>query len=481
MGLKFKDSIYDCSFTSNNSVLSLELKNNFIQGFQEGHILDDSLMFSLHDLTSIESVPLTINFNKYKSKQAFFLPKFTKNNLELLKNRSSLILKVGENDGVFPVYVAEGYMNSSDMELEDLVFHESTRKNLAQLRVFNLYPKDMSSFFFVHNPLTGLFTCLPDLDRFTIEKTDVLDRLEATINYEQEVSNNRIDTVRLTGWNRLDTNMVMRHKYLVVESGTTIELFNNNSLVIDECEVLFEGNINDSITLIGRGNNSLLFRNSDVKMNYVRCDNLSHYSDISIRLPSAVTFYNSCSEMRNCSFDKSLSGDDFINFYNTAFIVRNCTMSNSKSDAIDSDFSHGLISETLLVNIGNDGLDFSGSEVQIASCSFDLVGDKAISAGESTELMIRDCRIDNSELGIVVKDGSDVSVEQVQFNTTKINYAVFFKKDFYEAPRLVVDALDTNGANLFQKGVSIVGNDEILFLDDVESLLYGKLFGKASK
>ena len=481
LGLKYKDSIYNCSFTSNNSVLSIGLNNNFIQGFQDGHILDDSLKFSLHDLSSIESVPLTINFNEYKTKQAFFLPKFTKNNLELLRNRSSLILKVGENDGMFAVYASEEYSNSIDMKLEDLVFHESSRENLAQLRLLNLYPRNLSAFFFVHNPLTGLYTCLPDIDRFTFEKTDVLDSLEVTIKYEKEVSNYRTDTFRLAGFNRLDTNLILRQRCLVIESGTTIELENNSSIIAHECEVLFEGNRTDSIKLIGRGNNSLLFRNSNVKMSFIKCENFSNYSDSSIRLPSAVTFYNSSAELQDCFFNKSLSGDDFINFYNTDFTVRNCTIANSKSDAIDSDFSRGLISGSLLVNIGNDGLDFSGSDVEIAACSFDLVGDKAISAGESTEVSIRDCHIENSELGIVVKDGSNVRVEGVEFSTTKINYAVFFKKNFYEAPSLVVDTLDTNGTNLFQQGVSIVGNDEVLFLDDVESLLYGKLYGKASK
>ena len=86
-------------------------------------------------------------------------------------------------------------------------------------------------------------------------------------------------------------------------------------------------------------------------------------------------------------------------------------------------------------------------------------------------------------MGIVVKDGSNVDAFDNFLENNKIDYAVFFKKDFYEPPSLKVDSLNRNSINLFQRGTNIIVKKYIKleYLKEVESLLYGKLYGKASK
>ena len=90
----------------------------------------------------------------------------------------------------------------------------------------------------------------------------------------------------------------------------------------------------------------------------------------------------------------------------------------------------------------------------------------------------------NSELAVVVKDGSRLLSSQNLLRNNKVDFSVFFKKDFYPPPILESDSINLSNVNLFQKGIILKLNSlkgEITFIDDVESLLYGKTYGKASK
>ena len=75
----------------------------------------------------------------------------------------------------------------------------------------------------------------------------------------------------------------------------------------------------------------------------------------------------------------NLKGDDYINFYNSSFSVENLLMEDVYADAIDSDFSVGTIDSLVIKRAGNDGLDFSGSDVKINNSFFYKTSDFGIS------------------------------------------------------------------------------------------------------
>tara|TARA_Y100001936_G_C15825352_1_gene533909 strand:- start:114 stop:797 length:684 start_codon:yes stop_codon:yes gene_type:complete len=227
-----------------------------------------------------------------------------------------------------------------------------------------------------------------------------------------------------------------------------------------------------------------MFKESNVDMEYTLFRNLSHFEDSKVKLPSAITFYNSKANIKNSEMKSNLTGDDYINFYNSEFSVENLLIKDVYADAIDSDFSTGIIENLILENIGNDGLDFSGSQVSVHNSSFNKVQDKAVSVGESSEVLLESSTIFNSELAVVVKDGSRLLSKQNLLRNNKVDFSVFFKKDFYPPPFLETDSVDLNNINLFQKGVILKLNNlegKINYIEDVESLLYGETYGKASK
>ena len=482
-GLNHKDSVSSYKLKIQNSFLKLKLKNRFISGFQSGIILEDSITFHLHDLSEIETTPIIINFNKYMKKYGYFLPDFTRENLELLKNRSSKIYTIDNKIRLQPIYLSDTYKDELTPNLNQLIFHSSTKKNIDRLKKLNIYPMDFSSFIIVHNPLTGLYSILPNIERFSVNKTNILNELEHILKFNESEAILEKEKIYFNNQVIIDTTINFKNKIVVFENKSEVLFSNNAKLSFESCEVLFRGDEKEKIKIIGSYENSIFFNDCSVDISNSEFYNFSNFKDDKITLPAAITFYNSKVNINHSIFKNNLIGDDYINFYNSKFFVKNSLIENSFADAIDSDFSDGEIYKLNLINIGNDGLDFSGSNVRINDSYFTKVQDKALSAGESSKITINKSSIQNSEMGIVVKDGSDVNAFSNFLENNKIDYAVFFKKDFYTPPSLKVDSLNSKSINLFQIGTNIIVKKDVKleYLKEVESLLYGKIYGKASK
>jgi hypothetical protein len=481
-GISYKDSLSTYKFKIKNNVINFKMKNKFISGFKKGWILEDPINFYLHDLTTISSIPLEINFNNYKKKYSHFLPIFNKENLELLKNRSSKIYTLDENLFTLPLYYSDEYEGEKIKIIDELIFHSSTKKNFEILKKLNIYPEDFSAFLIIHNPLTGLYTCLPDFDKFDLKRTNILNEIENRIVFEKESEIVFKDTIYFKNKLNIKNDFIYENKIIVFQKGFVLSMLNDSNLIFRSCEVTFNGTIDKPIFVQGLNDNSIFFEKSNVNINHTNFSELSNLQNEKVNLPSAITFYNSDIIIQNSSFRKNYRGDDFINFYNSKFIINNSSIDDSFSDAIDSDFSQGEIHNLSLTNIGNDALDFSGSNVKIQNSYFSNVLDKAVSAGESSEIKLENSNIFNSELAIVVKDGSQLISEGNILKNNKVDYSVFFKKDFYPSPYLIVDTINHNAINLFQKGIklNLKLDRKIEYLDEVEPLLYGKIYGKSS-
>ena len=95
------------------------------------------------------------------------------------------------------------------------------------------------------------------------------------------------------------------------------------------------------------------------------------------------------------------------------------------------------------MNIKNDALDFSGSEVKVNNATFQNIDDKIISAGENSKIYINQIFGKNSYAGIVSKDGSEVYQANINFDGVKIPLA-YQKKNEYDYPMLNTKNCDKN-------------------------------------
>lgn len=482
-GIIGKDSLNKYKFFYRNKFLNFESKNKFINNFKEGWLIDDSLFFNIHDLAKINSIPLKINFNNYKSKRTYLVPYFSIKNLELAKNRSSNFYLLDEGLKLKNTY-------SSNLEyihpehLDSIIFHKGTYENLNNLKSMRMYPENYDAFNIVHNPLTNYYTILPDFDKFSNIPNSIIDSLLNRIKFAKEKSAIEKEKIIIGGNFNIDETITYINKKIIILPNSKITLKKDAYLIFKNCSVEILGTKMYDIEFNGTINNSILFDNCKiVNISNSSFSNFSNHENDDLILPSAITFYNSDIEIKNSIFENNIKGDDLINFYNSNFNINNSIFRNSFADAIDSDFSNGVISNSLFENIGNDGIDCSGSIVKVVNTSIVNAKDKAISAGESTILKIYNSKILNSELAIVSKDGSKVYSGSNYLNNNRIDLSVFFKKDFYPPPFLEIDSINRSSLNLFQKNVKIKtkSNIKINYLEDVESLLYGNQYGKSSK
>ena len=131
-------------------------------------------------------------------------------------------------------------------------------------------------------------------------------------------------------------------------------------------------------------------------------------------LTGCITFYQSDVQI-NMSHFNDLQCEDAINIISSNFTIEDTTINGANADAFDSDFSTGQITNSNFTNIGNDGVDVSGSMVNIDSSRFIEIHDKAVSVGEESRLGADNINVTSAKSGIVSKDNSIAKIEGAHF------------------------------------------------------------------
>ena len=230
--------------------------------------------------------------------------------------------------------------------------------------------------------------------------------------------------------------------------------------------------------IILNSNNKNIFEN--VIFNNLRSPNIKTSG-----LTASVTIYESEAYFNNCLFENNKS-EDFLNLVRSKYEINNSIFRLINSDAVDSDFSTGKIINTKFYNIGNDVIDFSGSAAEISELYIDGAGDKVLSAGEKSTVLGKNINIKNSEIGITSKDLSEVIINEIKIDNTRLAFAIFQKKAEYGAAKAVIKNLQISNVEkqyLVENNSSLKLNEENIVgsISNVSDQLYGSNFGKSSK
>ena len=202
-------------------------------------------------------------------------------------------------------------------------------------------------------------------------------------------------------------------------------------------------------------------------------------------LTASITIYDTEASFKKCIFDQNQS-EDFLNLIHSRYEISDSYFKSAQSDAFDSDYSNGKIINSKFANIGNDAIDFSGSIAELSDLSFDVVGDKVLSAGEMSKISGNNIDIINTEIGITSKDLSEVSLTDLKIKDTRLGFAVFQKKEEYGASQAAINGLEMTNVDFvhlvdLNSTLTLNGKDVISKQSNVEDLLYGVNFGKSSK
>ena len=149
----------------------------------------------------------------------------------------------------------------------------------------------------------------------------------------------------------------------------------------------------------------------------------------------ALSIHNGTVRMNSCTISKC-KADDGINFKNSTAQIKNCRFIDNKSDHVDLDFCRALVDSNNFINHDSqnagDAIDLSGSSVILKNNQLIKSGDKAISVGEKSKVIIFNNTIIGNKIGIAVKDSSKALISNNSFGTNETNLSCYVKKGIFE-------------------------------------------------
>jgi hypothetical protein len=151
--------------------------------------------------------------------------------------------------------------------------------------------------------------------------------------------------------------------------------------------------------------------------------------------PFAVTDGNVIVD--HCRFENGRAIDG-VNLKYCEIRFTNSLIRGSIDDAGDFDFCRGLVQGNVVSHGGGDGIDFSGSDVEVVGNRVFACVDKGFSIGEGSRARVHHNVVTDCRIGIASKDGSEVVAGDLRFARLRVGIASYRKKLTFEAPRISV-------------------------------------------
>jgi hypothetical protein len=289
---------------------------------------------------------------------------------------------------------------------------------------------------------------------------------------------------------QLDTTGIysIRNKYIVFKEG--IQTISKNIIIPKGYKVVFEQGcqldfvkgaafISQSpVEMNGTDGSPVVITSSDKSargftvmqaggksvLSYAVFSNLDTWKYKNWQLTGAVTFYEADVKIEK-TIIRSNSCEDALNIIRSEFDIREMTIAETFGDGFDADFCKGKISHSQFLNTGNDGMDFSGSIITIDDCIVDGSGDKGLSAGEESKLIIEKLVVKNAVLGLAAKDLSYVHVKNIDLENCQQGFAAFRKKPEYGGAKIDVTNYTTKEVKMLyqvEKGSRIKLKDKLI-------------------
>lgn len=241
------------------------------------------------------------------------------------------------------------------------------------------------------------------------------------------------------------------HTNLVIEKGTRL-LFSEGAFFQMMGSLAIEGTEKERVVFDaqdpskGWGGLKIVSIDKKIKMNHTVLKNINFPKKNGLGRTGAVSIYGGDIFLSFVRIENSKS-EDALNLFRTKFSINHIIINDSKSDAIDFDFSDGKIENAQFSAIGGDALDLSGSQIEAAYVSAKNVGDKAISVGEKSNFHGKFLDIQNAVIGVASKDLSRATIENSSFQgITGTAFMAYIKKKEYGPSSLTVKETTVSGA-----------------------------------
>jgi hypothetical protein len=278
-----------------------------------------------------------------------------------------------------------------------------------------------------------------------------------------------------TGSSQTDRPLIIPEGYQVrFTPGTTID-FTERSMFISYSPVLVEGTEKQPVVITSSDFSAqgftVLQADGLSKVKHTRFEHLNTLDYKGWTLTGAVTFYESDVEITHTTFYRNQC-EDALNTIRSSFIVDWSQFEYIFGDAFDSDFCTGEVINTSFSGIGNDAIDFSGSQISIRDVLVDGANDKGISGGEESTLEVENTVIRKCNIGLASKDLSVVRFSNGELTDCTYGLVLLQKKPEYGSATIFLDnteilnpvteMLIEKGSVVHRDGKSIEGKKEKL-------------------
>ena len=232
-----------------------------------------------------------------------------------------------------------------------------------------------------------------------------------------------------------------RYVYIPLKNKTnlnfkTIEIKNLGQINYSKNLLIKADSINKKILLKQQNPNDwALFINANLKDWSVTFDGVSEANDqLELKqrfnkygLTGCLNFYKSTFNNTDINMSKGKC-EDGLNIVNSIGSISKININNSYADAVDIDSSKIEINELMVYNAGNDCMDLSSGRYKINISKINKCGDKGISIGEVSNFIGNKITVENSNIGISVKDLSQSTINSYIASSVDICAESMMKK-----------------------------------------------------
>ncbi|MFK8029880.1 MAG: CotH kinase family protein [Gammaproteobacteria bacterium] len=346
------------------------------------------------------------------------------------------------------------------------------------------------------NSHSSSFKCtIPGIDKpfdvkiFPWKKSEALAKTQYPVSDYAAHPNVIIEGSSLTipaGLTTLTRNLVVSESQsLTVAAGATINL-TEGAFILSYGPVQFLGSEAEPIKVFssdstGRGV-AVLNAEQQSSVSHTLFSNLRAAEFPGWSISAAVLFNESPVVVDKVTFHSNQS-EDALNIVRSEFEIKDSVFDGNKSDAFDSDFSRGTITNTRFLATGNDAIDTSGSTVEIRDIVVSGAGDKGVSVGEASKMSGTNLVVKESGIAISSKDNSSFDIDTISLDDNALAFALFQKKPEYGPTHGIARNMTITGDGekfILEVGSSLQIDDTVMEGDiaDAKVLMYGNVYGK---
>ena len=353
-----------------------------------------------------------------------------------------------------PEWIAIDYNNNLILDDEDIYFFSKNKKNFSinigllsnRIPLTDLSKMPLKNKFEISNTKFKFFTSnkkspeqIFTYNIYSNKKFEIFKNNKKgsspSINNIPIINNNENKTKTFSGNINIKKDLII-NEVVRIEEGTIFNLSEGASIIFKN-KIIAEGKENNRIIFKRKNSNyswgTIALHGNKTKSSILKnilidggtgdtVNGINYFSALSIHSAQDLTLQNI--EVKNNS-----KYDDMIHIiYSKNLKFKNIKLKNAYRDALDIDISKNIYLENIDVyDSGNDALDLMESSVFLNKSYISNSGDKGISVGEGSDIIVNDSTIEKSKYGIAAKDSSIAKINNSKFQNNKIHLSTYKK------------------------------------------------------